>query len=88
MKPIARKNDLLIQKEAGEFFIEDLKNDSKMIYLNPTSAYVWERCDGSKSRNDIAIEMGRELGIQVSQEVINLAISKLSQESLLENAHA
>ncbi len=81
MKPVARKNDLVIQKNTGELFIEDLIS-KKSIYLNPTSAYVWEKCDGRKNESEIAREMGRELGVPVSEQVIKMAFSKLSSESL------
>lgn len=83
MKPIARKNDLVVQRDTGELYIEDLVNDKKII-LNPTSAYVWEKCDGRKNGVEIAREMGEELGVTVSQKVVEMALNKLSSESLLE----
>lgn len=87
MKPIARKNDLVIQRDTGELFIEDLVS-KKMIYLNPTSAYVWEKCDGRKNENDIAKELEKELGVSVSEMVVTMALDKLSRESLLEPEYA
>lgn len=86
MKPIARKNNLVVQKDTGELFIEDLTN-KKSIYLNPTSAYVWEKCDGRRNESEIAQEMGRELGVSVSEQVIRMAFSKLSSESLFTNEY-
>ena len=85
MKPVARKNDLVVQKDTGELYIEDLLS-RKLIYLNPTSAFVWEKCDGNKEPNEIADEMGRELGVKVSEGVVTMALQKLSQESLLVSA--
>ncbi len=82
MKPIARKNNLVVQRDTGELFIEDLVS-KKSIYLNPTSAYVWEKCDGRKSEKEIAQEMGIELGVSVSEKVIRMAFSKLSEECLI-----
>ena len=82
MKPIARKNNLVVQKDTGELFIEDLVS-KKFIHLNPTSAYVWEKCDGKKSETEIAREMGQELGVSVSERVIRMAFEKLSKESLI-----
>lgn len=82
MKPIARKNDLVVQKDTGELFIEDLVSN-KSIYLNPTSAYVWEKCDGQKDETDIAKEMGMELGVSVSEQVVKMALNKLSEASLI-----
>ncbi len=82
MKPIARKENLKVERNTGELFIEDLVN-AKSIHLNPTSAYVWEKCDGKKEPNDIAMELGRELGVSVSENVISLALNRLSAEKLL-----
>lgn len=82
MKPIARRNDLVVQRDTGELFIEDLVN-KKSIHLNPTSAYVWEKCDGKKNETEIAKEMGKELGVSVSEQVIRMALNKLSAESLI-----
>ncbi len=82
MKPIARKDNLKIKNDTGELFIEDLMN-AKSIHLNPTSAYVWEKCDGKKEPNDIAMELGQELGVSVSENVIAMALNRLSAEQLL-----
>lgn len=85
MNPMARKNDLVITKETGELFIEDLKNEIA-IYLNPTSAYVWEKCDGHRSADEIAREMENELGMKISSKVVSMAVDKLSSRNLLETA--
>ena len=83
MKPIARKNDLVITRDTGELFIEDLERE-KAIHLNPTSAYVWEKCNGKRSSEDIAKEIERELGMRVSEKVVSMALTKLSSKNLLE----
>lgn len=82
MKPIARKTDLVIKRDTGELFIEDVLNHN-LIRLNPTSAYVWEKCDGSKDTTEIAAEMGNELGVTVSENVILMALNRLQGERLL-----
>lgn len=82
MKPVARTNDLVVKRDTGELFIEDVLNRN-FIYLNPTSAYVWEKCDGRRGTGDIAREMGRELGVSVSEQVVRMALTKLEGERLL-----
>lgn len=82
MKPVARRNDLVIKKDTGELFIEDILHHN-LIRLNPTSAYVWEKCDGSKDTTEIAAEMGQELGVSVSENVVLMAISRLQGARLL-----
>ncbi len=83
MKPIARRSDLLIQEDTGELFIHDLRN-ANAICLNPTSAYVWQKCDGKKESSEIALEMQAELGVPVSEKLVAYAIDRLSSECLLE----
>lgn len=84
MKPIARRNDLVIKEVTGELFIHDLKYE-KAICLNPTSAYVWQKCDGRKDTDEIADEMRRELGLPVSENLVLFSLNFLSAERLLEN---
>ncbi len=83
MNPTARKNALVIEKVTGELFIKDLENE-KAIHLNPTSAYVWEKCDGRLTTHEIANEMETELGMKVSETVVSMAIEKLLATNLLE----
>ncbi|MEP7037501.1 MAG: PqqD family protein [Acidobacteriota bacterium] len=84
MKPIARRNDLVIKEVTGELFIQDLKYE-KAVCLNPTSAYVWQKCDGKKDTHEIATEMRRELGLPVSENLVLFSLNFLSAEHLLEN---
>ncbi|MDH3530111.1 MAG: PqqD family protein [Acidobacteriota bacterium] len=82
MKPKARRDNLKVKQDTGELFIEDVLN-AKYIHLNPTSAYVWEKCDGNHEPVEIALEMGKELGVTVSESVVYMTIEKLSREKLL-----
>lgn len=74
---------MVVQRDTGEFFIEDLAN-RKSIHLNPTSAYVWEKCDGRHETFEIAEEMESELGVTVSENVVLMALNRLYSEKLLE----
>lgn len=82
MKPKARKDNLKVKNDTGELFIEDVLN-ANFIHLNPTSAYVWEKCDGYHGPSEIAREMGRELGVSVSEQVVTMALDKLSKAKLI-----
>ncbi len=84
MKPIARRNDLVVKEVTGELFIQDLRYE-KAVYLNPTSAYIWQKCDGRKDTIEIAAEMRRELGLPVSENLVLFSLEFLSAEHLLEN---
>ncbi|MCO6509951.1 MAG: PqqD family protein [Aridibacter famidurans] len=82
MRPIARTTDLVIKKDTGQLYIEDVAN-RKYIFLNPTSAYVWEKCDGCKDESTIAREMGEDLGVNVSEGFVSQIMNKLFAEELL-----
>lgn len=82
MKPKARTDNLNVTNDTGELFIEDVLN-ANYIHLNPTSAYVWEKCDGVREPGEIAMELGRELGVSVSEQVVSMALDKLSEAKLL-----
>ncbi len=83
MKPIAIRNDLVITEETGELFIEDLRT-ANAICLNPTSAYVWQKCDGNHEPSEIAEEMQNELGIPVSESLVSYAVNHLISQHLVE----
>lgn len=84
MKPIARKDELVIQEMGGEILVYDLRTD-KAICLNQTSALVWQNCDGKKDALGIAKNIEKELGSKVTEDFVWFAISQLKKESLLEN---
>jgi hypothetical protein len=84
MKPIARKDDLVIQELAGEILVYDLRTN-KAICLNRTSALVWQNCDGKKDTFEIAGNLEKEFGTPVKEELIRFAINQLKEEELLEN---
>lgn len=71
-----------MKRDTGELFIEDVINQ-KYIYLNPTSAYVWDKCDGQRDANQIATEMGSELGVSVSEKVVQMVMRRLEGERLV-----
>ncbi len=86
MKPQARKDDLVIQEVGGEILVYDLKTN-KAICLNQTSALVWQNCDGKKDAMDIAREIEKQLGSDVSEDFVWFAVNQLEKENLLfENA--
>jgi Coenzyme PQQ synthesis protein D (PqqD) len=85
MKPIARQEDLSIRRNTGELYIHDLKHEA-YICLNPTTAYVWEKCDGRHDKQDIAQAMESELGVKVSEGLINSTLDLLVAERLIETA--
>lgn len=82
MRPIARKEELVIQELAGEVLIYDLRTN-KAICLNQTSALVWQNCDGKKTALEIAAEMEKHLALPVNEDVVWFALNQLEKENLL-----
>ncbi len=85
MKPLARKTNLVIEENSPEFYIHDLVN-KKFITLNPISAYVWRKCDGNHSTDEIAEEFKREHGLTISTGLVYSSIMRLASECLLETS--
>lgn len=84
MKPIARRDDLVIQEVGGEILVYDLRTN-KAICLNQTSALIWQNCDGKKDAVEIAQGIEKKLGSNVSEDFVWFAINQLKDESLLDN---
>lgn len=83
MKPLARKEDLVIQEVGGEILVYDLRTN-KAICLNQTSALIWENCDGKKNASEIAHNLEKKLGSNVSEDFVWFAFDQLEKENLLE----
>jgi len=82
-KPLARRENLVIQEASEETLIYDLSLD-KAHCLNQTAAAVWKVCDGENTISDIAKTLKNDFGTNVPEDLIWLAIDQLSKENLLE----
>ena len=85
IKPLARKNDIVVQEADGEILVYDLATN-KASCLNDTAAFVWQNCDGSNDISDIARALGRKTNNEVSDDFVWLAIDALSKKDLFEEA--
>jgi hypothetical protein len=83
MNPVARKNDLVIERDVVDLFIHDLQSE-KYILLNPVSAFVWKKCDGKHNAEEIARDLEIEVGAKVSLSLISSTVERLFSERLLE----
>ena len=83
LRPRARKAKLVVQRSGDEILIYDLEtNEAKC--LSSSAAFVWERCDGSKSAVDLVSEFNTVSKSQVSKEFVDLAFGELSRNNLFE----
>jgi hypothetical protein len=84
IKPLSRRDNLVVQEVKDEILIYDL-NAAKAFCLNKTSALVWQACDGSKSIGEIGESVGKKLKSVVSEDIVWLALEQLKKDNLLEN---
>ena len=82
--PKTRTQNVVIQETSDEVLVYDL-DKNKAVCLNETSAIIWKLCDGQKSVNEIADEVGKKLKSKVNKDLVLLALDQLKNEGLLEN---
>jgi hypothetical protein len=82
--PKSRRANIVVQDFENEVLIYDLAKD-KAYCLNQTSALVWQNCNGNNSVADISRELSSKAKIDVSAEVVWLALDGLKRDNLLEN---
>ncbi|MBK7705313.1 MAG: PqqD family protein [Acidobacteria bacterium] len=82
--PKSRHDELVVQEVDGELLIYDLRND-KAFCLNPTSALVWQACDGKRSVAEINAYVSEKLNAESNEDLVWLAIDQLKKEKLFDN---
>jgi len=82
-RPRARSTDLVIQAVESETLVYDLRTNEAHC-LNETATFVWSRCDGNSSVEDIARSFGPTVTAAASGTLIQLALSQLSERRLLD----
>jgi hypothetical protein len=81
--PMARKNGLVIQETTDEVLVYDLETD-KAHCLNQTAAFVWKKCDGNTSVEEIVKQFEKQTGSRIEEDLVWLAIDQLNERKLLE----
>src|SRR5713226_9384687 len=81
-KPLARKEGLVIQELPDEVLINDLDRD-RAHCLNETAAFVWQRCDGRTTTDEIARSLGKKVKASVDEKVVWFAIDQLGRNHLM-----
>jgi hypothetical protein len=82
-RPLARKQDLLVEELPGEVLVYDIERD-RAHCLNETAAFVWKRCDGQNTPRDIARLLGSKVNSTVDEQVVWLALDQLADNDLLQ----
>ena len=81
--PLARKDELIVKEVDDELLVYDKQTDEAHC-LNNTAAQVWRNCDGEKSIADIQVSVENEVGKQVDEELVWLALDQLERSKLLD----
>jgi PqqD family protein of HPr-rel-A system len=85
MKPRARHDGLLIRNLGSEVLVYDLHRHEAHC-LNPSARAVFERCDGQTAMDALARALRAELGPEVDERWVGVALEQLDRARLLEPA--
>jgi len=80
--PKARTEDLVVVGMPDETLVYDLAANEAHC-LNKTASFVWARCDGDQTLQDIAKAMEGEYRQAIDVDMIRLAIKQLDDNKLL-----
>jgi len=80
--PIARHDDLVIERLPGETVVYDLRTH-QVHCLNPAAVRAWELCDGSHTRKDLAEALQGEFNLPSDETVVDYVLTSLQKAALL-----
>ncbi len=84
LHPKAHQEVLVSYLGSDETVVYDMKTN-KAHCLNATAAFVWQRCDGAQSVDNIARQFAAQQQTVVDESVVWLALKQLDQAQLLED---
>jgi len=82
--PRRRRSGLTIAEVEGETLVYELRTHH-VHCLNPTTAFVWQQCDGERTVPAIAGALEEERGIPANSGAVWLALGQLGEARLLED---
>jgi hypothetical protein len=82
LRPLARSDGLVVRELPEEVLVYDL-GTHKALCLNRTAALVWKLCDGRRGVEAILRALRAETGEPFTEEVVWLALERLSRDGLL-----
>lgn len=83
LAPQARINGLVVEELSDEVLVYDVERD-RAHCLNLAAANVWKLCDGKTSPAEIATRLGTGLEPSQAQEIVWIALDRLSRAELLD----
>jgi hypothetical protein len=85
--PKARQDGLVLRELREELLVYDTETHDAHC-LNSTAAFVWKQCDGTTSVAEIADRVRAELGAEIEDEMVWVALEDLWTRQLLEGEAA
>lgn len=82
MKPLARKEELVVQEIGDETIVYDAKRNHAHR-LNHAAALVWQHCDGHHTVTDLMSVLQQGTDALVTEDLVWLALDRLEKEQLL-----
>jgi hypothetical protein len=87
MRPVARRDGLLIRELPGELLVYDLERH-RAHCLNRTAAAVFRHADGTRTASDLALVVAPEAAPEAGVSLVELALGQLGGAGLLEDVSA
>lgn len=85
MNPVARTNDVYIQPLSNEVVVYD-RTSHQAHCLSMTTFKVWENADGTRSIDQMAELLNKDLNLACGRDVVLLALEDLRKANLLQTA--
>jgi hypothetical protein len=82
--PRARRRGVLVDQVGDETIVFD-EERKEAHSLNRMASIVWRYCDGAHAISDIADLLGKELGVETNDAIVEYALAKLASVHLLES---
>jgi len=83
MKPLARKDDLVVEALESEIVVYD-KKSHRARCLDPTLAFVWQNCDGKTGIEELAQRVARQFALPADAAIVLFALEELEKAELLQ----
>ena len=84
MRPVARRDGLLIRELPGEVLVYD-RERHRAHCLNRTAASVFRHADGTRTVADLARVLDPEVAPEAGASVVTMALGQLGEAGLLED---
>jgi hypothetical protein len=86
LRPCKLQGDRITMRSIeAELLIYD-ESTHRAWCLNPSSACIWQLCDGRNTMGEIAARAANELGHAVNEELVLFTLQELQEEGLLQGA--